>query len=198
MRRLSTKPKVYEDNAMKKLALMLLLLIAPTVVAQETSTPNEKPVSLTESAIALDTNGSGVLEARLLTTPLNGAPDTPVINTRLVIRNISTTSFTLVSGVVTFYDNAGIRCGEGVFKADVLAPNESFESDTPGVRIRCSASSWRIVATNLIPRFILPSGLSTARLVITIDGDEHPLQLDKPLTIGASNKKRTIVVRAVD
>ena len=182
---------------MRKFALVLMILIGPAVIAQEPAAPAEKRVSLNESAIALDANGAGVLEAKLLTTSLNGAPDTPVTNTRMVIRNIGSTSFALVSGVVTFYDNAGVRCGESVFKADVLAPNESFETDTPGARIRCSATSWRIVATSLIPRVVAPTNLNAARLIIAIDGDQFPLQLDRPLTISASNKQRTIIVSSV-
>lgn len=182
---------------MTKFALLVMLLVAPAVIAQEPSTPAEKRVSLNEPAIALDASGAGVLEAKLLTTSLNGAPDAPVTNTRMVIRNVGSISFSLVSGVVTFYDNSGIRCGESVFKAEVLAPGESFETDTPGVRIRCSATTWRIVATSLIPRVVLPSNLNAAKLIIAIDGDQHPLQLDKPLTISASNKQRTIIVSAV-
>src|SRR5512134_1398473 len=119
---------------MRKLAAMLVMFIAPLIVAQENAAPNERRVSLSEFAIALDADGAAVLEAKLLTTSLNGAPDAPVTNTRLIVRNTSTISFALVSGVVTFYDNAGVRCGEGVFKADALAANESFETDTPGVR----------------------------------------------------------------
>ena len=30
--------------------------------------------------------------------------------------------------------------------------DESFETDTPGLRIRCEAASWRVVATHLLPR----------------------------------------------
>ena len=182
---------------MRKFALVLMILIGPAVIAQEPTAPAENRVSLNESAIALDANGAGVLEAKLLTISLNGDPDTPVTNTRMVIRNIGSTSFALVSGVVTFYDNAGVRCGESVFKADVLAPNESFETDTPGARIRCSATSWRIVATSLIPRVVAPTNLNAARLIIAIDGDQFPLQLDRPLTISASNKQRTIIVSSV-
>ena len=181
---------------MSKFAAILILLIAPSIIAQERAS-TEKRVPLTEAAIALDSNGAGVLEGRLLTTSLSGAPDAPVTNTRIVIRNISTRAFTLVSGVVTFYDNAGVRCGESVFQADVLAPDESFETDTPGVRIRCSAVSWRLVASSLIPRVVMPPSVMSARLLIAIDGEQHPLQLDKPLTIGASNKQRTIVVSAI-
>lgn len=182
---------------MRKLAAMLVMFIAPVIVAQENAAPNERRVSLSEFAIALDADGAAVLEAKLLTTSLNGAPDAPVTNTRLIVRNTSAISFALVSGVVTFYDNAGVRCGEGVFKADALAANESFETDTPGVRIRCAATSWRIVATNLVPRVVPMPRPIAARFIISIDGDQHPLQLNKPLTLSVSDKQRTIVVREV-
>jgi hypothetical protein len=187
----------FKEMTMRKLALMLILLLVSVVNAQETSTANEKRVSTSETAVALDATGAGILEAKLLTTSLNGAPDTPVTNTRMVVRNISTVAFSFVSGVATFYDQSGVRCGEGVFKADVLAPNESFETDTPGVRIQCAASSWRIVTTSAIPRVVPSPNQTSSRLIITIDGDQHPLQLDKPLTLSGSDKPRTIVVREV-
>ena len=118
----------------------------------------------------------------------------------MVLRNRSTIAYAFVSGSVTFYDSAGVRCGEGVFKADAVAADESFETDTPGLRIRCEATSWRIVATNLLPR-LLPNqpitGLVRApsNLVLSIDGEEHPIQLDKPMVITLGEKRRTIVVR---
>ena len=181
---------------MRKLALMLIFLVSAVVNAQENSaTANEKRVSTGEPAVALDATGAGVLEAKLLTTSLNGAADTPVTNTRIVIRNISPIAFGFVSGVVTFYDAGGVRCGEGVFKADVLAPNESFETDTPGVRIYCATSSWRVVATSLVPRVVPKTTPGSSRLIISIDGEQHPLQLDKALTLSSSDKPRTIVVR---
>jgi len=182
---------------MRKLALMLILLLAAVVNAQETSPANEKHVSTGESAVALDATGAAVLEVKLLTTSLNGAPDTPVTNTRIVVRNVSPIAFGFISGIATFYDASGVRCGEGVFKADVLAPNESFETDTPGARIHCAVSSWRVVATSLIPRVVPNSSPTNSKLVITIDGEQHPLQLDKPLTLGSSQKPRVIVVREV-
>jgi hypothetical protein len=137
-----------------KFATALVLLFAcVSISAQETTTDgNEKRVSLNEVAVAHDDDGVAALQGTLKTTALNGAPDSPVTNIRLVIKNTSGISYAFVSGVVTFYDAAGIRCGEGVFKADAVAPDESFESDSPGVRIRCEATRWRIVATNLLPR----------------------------------------------
>ena len=171
--------------------------------AQETApdnTLNEKRVPLAEAAVALDASGAPALEASLRTTALNGAPDTPVTNIRMVIKNRSTLAYAFVSGSVTFYDAAGVRCGEGVFKADALAPDESFETDSPGLRIRCEAATWRLVATNLLPR-MPPNAPITAltkapqNLIISIDGETHPIQLDRPLTLTLGERRRTIVVR---
>lgn len=137
----------------KLAAAVVVLVTAWAVNAQETPTDgNEKRVALNEVAVAHDNDGVAALQGTLRTTALNGAPDSPVTNVRLIIKNTSGTPYAFVSGVVTFYDSAGIRCGEGIFKADVLAVDESFDSDTPGIRIRCEATTWRIVATNLLPR----------------------------------------------
>ena len=180
---------------------LIVLCAALAVSAQETTNvPNEKRVALTEAAVAHDATGASALQANLRTTTLNGAPDAPVTNVRLVVKNTSSLAYAFVFGLVTFYDAAGIRCGEGVFKADALAVDESFETDTPGLRIRCEAVTWRIVATHLLPRMppgsigpIIPRSLSN--LVITIDGESHPIQLDKPMTLTLGERSRTIVVR---
>ena len=162
---------------------------------------NEQRVPLTQAAVAFDATGAPALEATLRTTALNGAPETPVTNMRMVVRNRSTLPYAFVSGTVTFYDAAGVRCGEGVFKADSLAVDESFETDSPGLRVRCEAATWRVVAHNLVPR-IPPNtpiaGLTRApsNLVISIDGEEHPIQLDKPLTLTLGERRRTIIVRS--
>jgi len=164
------------------------------------STLIEKRVPLTEAAVAFDAGGVPALEATLRTTALSGAPDTPVTNIRMVVRNKSTLPYAFVSGSVTFYDAAGIRCGEGVFKADTVGVDESFETDSPGLRIRCEAATWRIVATNLLPR-LPPNAPITAlarvpsNLIISIDGETHPIQLDRPLTLTLGEKRRTIIVR---
>ena len=130
-----------------------LFTALPVSAQQQTSSvPEEKRVALGERAVAHDVDGAAVLEATLRTTELNGAVDDPITNVRVVVRNTGATFYSFVSGVVTFYDNAGVRCGEGIFKADVLAAGESFETDTPGLRIRCQVSTWRIVATHLLPR----------------------------------------------
>ena len=175
-----------------------------TSVAQEpTSALAEKRVSLTERAIALDGSGAPALEATLKTTALNGAEDSPVTNIRMVVRNSGTVAYAFVSGLVTFYDGSGVRCGEGLFKADALSVDESFETDTPGIRIRCSPSTWRIVANNLLPRVAMngvnSAGASLGRtnlnLVISVDGEEHPIQLDKPMVVKLGDTQRTIILR---
>lgn len=165
------------------------------------SDSGEQPVPLTQAAIALNASGMPALEGRLLTTSLNGAPDMPVTNVRLVVKNIGPVVYAYVSGLVTFYDSSGVRCGESTFKADVLALSESFETDAPGIRIHCAPSTWRIVATNLVPRTIPGTRLdaqsmsSAANLLISIDGEEHPIQLDKPMVLTLGDRKRTLIVR---
>ena len=160
----------------------------------------EQRVPLTETAVALDAKGAAALEGTLRTTALNGAPDTPITNIRLVIKNASSLFFGYVSGLVTLYDGAGVRCGEGIFKADALSVNESVEADTPGIRIRCAPTTWRIVATNLVLRSSLEAlapetAVRSAKLIISVDGEDHPIQLDKPMILNLGDKKRTIVVR---
>lgn len=162
----------------------------------------EQSVPLTGSAIAFDSTGAAALEGTLRTTGLNGAPDTPVTNIRLVIKNVGPLSYSYVSGLATFYDGSGVRCGEGVFKADALLVNESAEMDTPGIRVTCAPSGWRIIATNLLPRLppgpiILETAVRSSNLIISIDGEEHPIQLEKPMNLNLGERQRTIVVRSV-
>lgn len=186
-------------------ACLCVLFSALLVSAQDqpsvTGSLNEQRVPLTQAAVAFDASGAPALEATLRTTALNGAPETPVSNIRMVVKNRGTVSYAFVSGSVTFYDAAGVRCGEGVFKADQLAADESFETDSPGLRIRCEAATWRLVATSLLPRLPpnAPIGeLSRApsNLVISIDGETHPIQLDRPLTLTLGEKRRTLIVRS--
>jgi hypothetical protein len=186
---------------MKKLAVFLALLCSTAIANAQgpTTDTGEKRVPLSEAAIATDGTGAGALQATLRTITLNGSPEAPVTNVRLIVKNTSAIPYAFISGLVTFYDAAGIRCGEGVFKADAVAVNESFETDTPGLRIRCEAASWRIVATNLLPR-IVPNTMVATRspqnLEIVIDGESHPIQLDKPLVLTLGERRRTVVVRA--
>jgi hypothetical protein len=198
------------DQLRKEYLMRIILAVIVVCVcsfyarAQESATgSNERPVSLTETAVALDASGRSVLEATLRTTALNGAPDSPVTNIRVVVRNSSGVAYAFVSGLITFYDSSAVRCGEGIFKADALAPNEAFETDTPGIRIRCAPATWRIIANNLLPR-VAPAAITTPiaesrpglNLVISVDGEEHPLQLEKPMVLTLGNSQRTIVVRS--
>src|ERR1700752_1169317 len=119
----------------------------------------------------------------------------------MTIRNRSAIPYAFVAGAVTFYDAAGVRCGEGVFKADALAVDESFETDAPGIRIRCEVATWRVVASHLVPRTppnaqIGALNRAPSNLVISIDGETHPIQLDRPLTLTLGEKRRVIVVRS--
>ena len=179
---------------------IFILSVAAVSAQQEPTRASEQRAPLTQAAIALDAVGTPALEATLRTTTLNGAPDAPVTNIRMVVKNVSSPFLAYVSGFVTFYDAAGVRCGEGLFKLDALAPNESAETDTPGLRITCAPATWRVVATNLLPRataqiLLSPSGV-TSNLVISIDGEEHPIQLGKPMTLNVGEKQKTIMVRS--
>jgi hypothetical protein len=184
------------------MCVVVLFLSFTGALAQQEPVNAERTVPLSQPAVASDAEGIATLEATLRTTALSGAPDTPVTNIRIVVRNISSVFFDYVSGVVTFYDGSGVRCGEGLFKADVLAPNESVEMDTPGIRITCSPGGWRIVTTDLVPRAPIiistPAASSSnnrGNLSISIDGQEHPIQIDRPLVVTLGDAKRTIVVR---
>lgn len=188
---------------MRITAVSLLILCGAIYVSAQEVTGNliEKRLPLTEVAVAFDGSGVPALEATLRTTALNGAPDAPVTNVRMIVKNRSTIAYSFVSGSVTFYDAAGVRCGEGQFKAGTLAADESFETDAPGLRIRCEAASWRVVATNLVPRMPPNQPIpvvvrAPSNLVISIDGEEHPIQLDKPLNVTLGEKRRTITVRS--
>ncbi len=180
--------------------LVLSLCVLSVSAQQSVQSTEVQPVALTQAAVALDGSGTPALEGTLRTTALQGAPDTPVTNIRLVIRNVASLPYSYVSGLVTFYDGSGVRCGEGIFKADELLANESVETDTPGIRIRCAPTSWRIVATKLLPR-LSPglTGVETAarpsKLIISVDGEEHPIQLDRPMVLNLGERQRTIIVR---
>ena len=183
------------------IAVVVLSMSVVASSAQETSPEaSERRVPLSEAAVALDSQGQAALEGTLRTTALNGAPDLPLMNIRLVVKYVSSRSYGYVSGLVTFYDGSGVRCGEGLLKADVLAVNEAIETDTPGIRIRCAPATWRFVATNLLPRIppgpvIIETAEVPANLIISVDGEEHPLQLDKPMILNLGERQRTIIVR---
>src|SRR5712664_4695014 len=127
---------------MLKLSTLLtgVILMALSAIAVAAQQPEQR-ASLNDAAIAFDAKGAPGIEARLLTTVLNGSQDSPVTNVRLVIKNPTANSYTYVSGFATFYDAAAVRCGEGLFKVDALAPNESAETDTPSLRRSTSSSA---------------------------------------------------------
>jgi hypothetical protein len=188
--------------------MILIALCALAVAAQQP----EQRAPLNDAAIAFDAKGAPAIEARLLTTQLNGSQDSPVTNVRLVLKNTSTNSYTYVTGWATFYDAGAVRCGEGLFKVDALAPNESAEADTPGLRLRCSPATWRIVANNLLtpsaeaakPVEATPTPVEPAvekpapvNFIISIDGEEHPIQVNNPIVLKLGTRNRKIVLRNV-
>ena len=195
---------------MKRIILFLTLIncCALGTLAQQS---NEQRAALNETATALDARSAPALEGRLLTQVLNGAEDSPVTNIKLSVKNITPNFYNYVSGWATFYDANAVRCGEGLFKIDALAPQESAEVDTPGLRLRCSPQSWRIVATNLMTRTVdiakpgepaPPAEAAAARerparlnFIISIDGEEHPIQVNNPITLRLENGSHKIVLR---
>lgn len=190
------------------MGLAFLLACAISVAAQQ---PAEQRVALNEAAAGFDAKGVAAVEARLLTTVLNGSDDSPVTNVRLVVKNTSSNFYTYVTGWATFYDAGAVRCGEGLFKVDALAPGESAETDTPGLRLRCPAASWRIVATSLLTRTADTAKEVTAppaveavaekpapvNFIISIDGEQHPIQVNNPIVLKLGTRKRKIVLLPV-
>jgi len=92
------------------LGITLVLSCAVVIAAQQ---PTEQRAALNEAATASDGKAAAAIEARLLTTVLNGSEDSPVTNVRIVVKNVSANFYTYVSGWATFYDSSAVRCGEG-------------------------------------------------------------------------------------
>jgi hypothetical protein len=189
-------------------SLIATLCAATAAFAQQ---PNEVRVALAGTAIAMDAKSAPALEVRLLTQVLNGSDDSPVTNVKIAIKNITPNFYTYVSGWATFYDANATRCGEGLFKLDALAPQESAEVDTPGLRVRCSPTQWRVVATNLMTRTVdvaKPAEVATqpepvaerpapVNFIISIDGEEHPIQVNNPITLKLGNRNRKVVLKPI-
>ena len=143
---------------------LALVLSACAIVAGAQTTPaesgataggaagSEARVALTEAATAFDADGRAALGGRLRTTALAGTQDAPARNVLLVIENRSRFFYNYVSGSATFYDAGGVRCGEGMWKVGTLAVGETAEVDTPGLRLTCTPTTWRIFAVNLLTR----------------------------------------------
>ena len=182
----------------------------------------ETRVALTEAATAYDVEGRVAVGARLNTTRLAATQDAPVRNVSVVVQNRSAFFYNYASGWATFYDASGVRCGEGLWKVEAFAPGESAEVDTPGLRLTCTPSTWRVVALNLLTRStdiakpgqpapqpdaaaappagtaVPPPSTSAAppqRLEININGKTLPLQLNNPLDIVVGQERLQIVVR---
>jgi hypothetical protein len=200
--------------------LCTLTVFLTTAICATAQQPLEQRSALTDAAVASDAKGVAAIEARLMTTMLNGSDDSPVMNVKLVVKNVSPNFYNYVTAWATFYDGAAVRCGEGLFKVDALAPNESAEADTPGLRLRCSPATWRITATNLLTRTVDTAKVAEVtpaptespvetpaekpaverpapiNLIISIDGEEHPIQLNNPLVLKLGDRNRTVVVRS--
>ena len=139
-------------------------------MASETGT--EQRVALESQAIAMDSLGRAAIAGQLLTRALNGMPDAPVKNARFIIENRGASFYNYVSGSVTFYDERGVRCGEGQFTLNALAPGEQAETDAPGLRLSCAPRTWRIVANNLLTR--------TSDVAKPVAADTQPAEMPAP------------------
>ena len=196
---------------MKRIAIIVATIAMLTSIsyAQQTT---EQRFALTEAAVGLDVKGAPAIEGRLLTQVLNGSDESPVTNVKIAVKNVTPIFYTYVSGWATFYDANATRCGEGLFKLDALAPQESAEVDTPGLRLRCAPSTWRVVATNLVTRTVdiaksvetqvpptepaAAQPVAPVNFVISIDGEEHPIQVNNPIVLKLGTRNRTIVLKS--
>lgn len=172
----------------------------------------ERRVSLEEQPVALDALGRVAIAGQLQTRALNGAPDAPVKNARFIIENRSQVFYTYVTGSVTFYDERGVRCGEGQFTLNALAPNEQAETDAPGLRLSCAPRTWRIVANNLLTRTsetakpvekaaepTQPAPVNTPvmqSLEIVVDDQVYNAPLGSTLEVPVKKKRVKITVRS--
>ena len=195
---------------MNRIALVLFAMVC-TAVSINAQRAAEQRGGLAEPVVALDAKSAPALEARLMTQVLNGSDDSPVMNSKISVKNITPNFYVYVSGWVTFYDASGMRCGDGMFKVDALAPQEAAEVDTPGLRLRCTPASWRVVANNLLTRTVdiaKPAEVAPAvespiferpaptNFIISIDGEEHPIQVNNPVVLKLANKNRTIILKS--
>ncbi|HEX8890054.1 MAG TPA: hypothetical protein VF779_12935 [Pyrinomonadaceae bacterium] len=201
-----------------KLLMFTALLVCGVlnISAQQAnaSQGNEQRVGLEEQAIALDSVGQTALSGQLVTRALSGTPDAPVKNVRFILENRSTLFYTYVTGTVTFYDERGVRCGEGEFTLNALAPGEQAEVDAPGLRLACAPRAWRIVANNLLTRTtdvakpkveqsaqpvpLQPTASAPAptSLEITVNDKVYNAPLGSTLDIPVKSKRVKITVRS--
>ena len=190
--------------------LLVLTLFALCAIAVAAQQPAEQRAALNETAAGFDAKGAPAIEGKLLTTVLNGSDDSPMTNVRLVVKNASPNFYTYVTGWATFYDSGAVRCGEGMFKVDALAPGESAETDTPGLRLKCTPASWRIAANNLLTRAADTATLTApppppepppverrpvSNFVLSLGGQDHPIQIGNPVVVKMGGKKVKLVLR---
>ncbi|HEY0379002.1 MAG TPA: hypothetical protein VGC87_18955 [Pyrinomonadaceae bacterium] len=185
--------------------------------ADAAAAAGEQRVGLEAEAAALDAQGRTALVGQLLTQALGGTPDAPVRNARFIIENRGPVFLAYVSGSVTFYDERGVRCGEGQFTLSALAQGERAETDAPGLRITCAARTWRIVAKDLLPRsterISLPAQEEAAAqpvtpmaapadtpavlpLEITVDDKVYNAPIGSTLEVSVRRRRVRITVRA--
>ena len=183
--------------------------------------PSEPHVPLGQPAVAYDVAGNEALAGRLRTLSLAGTPEAPVRNTRLVVENRSPVFYNYVAGWATFYGEDGVRCGEGLWKLEAFAPREQVEVDTPGLRLTCTPTTWRVVATTLLTRTgdvakpreqaapppaeagtpqpgsadAAPSAAAVPPLEINVNGKTIPIQLGNPLEVVVGKERVRIVVQ---
>ena len=187
--------------------------------------PSEPHVPLAQAAVAYDVAGNEALGGRLRTQSLVGTPEAPVRNTRIVVENRSPVFYNYAAGWATFYGEDGVRCGEGLWKLEAFAPREQVEVDTPGLRLTCTPTTWRIVATTLLTRTgdvakpreqtapppaepgsatptadpATPTNTTTTPatppLEINVNGKTIPIQLGNPLEIQVGKERVRIVVQ---
>src|SRR5688500_20276538 len=101
--------------------LVVILFTCLSVSAQETTSDgNEKRVSLNEVAVAHDNDNVAALQGTLRTTSLNGSPESPVTNIRLIIKKTTGTPTPLFSGAEPSTDSTGIAAGDGSFTAALV------------------------------------------------------------------------------
>jgi len=161
----------------------------------------------------------------LRTQTLVGTPEAPVRNTRVVVENRSPVFYNYAAGWATFYGEDGVRCGEGLWKLEAFAPREQAEVDTPGLRLTCTPTTWRIVATTLLTRTgdvakpreqtapppaepgstppadepaastTTTAAPATPPLEINVNGKTIPIQLGNPLEILVGKERVRIVVQ---
>ena len=179
---------------------------------------SEPRVPLTSEAAAFDVAGRTALVGRLRTAALTGTPDAPERNTRVVIENRGTSFYTYAAGWVTFYGGDNVRCGEGMWKLEALAPGEMAEVDTPGLRLSCQPTTWRLVASNLLTRGATdaarppdtaapapeaadptpappPAANALPPLEININGKTVPIQPGNPLEIVVGKERVRLVLQ---